>query len=280
MDDANTAAGLPKLSSVYSNIQAPTTADLGGSLATDANNVNTGTNNAFSTYAKQAGSLTNPTDYYQGLLNSNGIPQLQKTSENLQNNINDLQDQIYRTTPEVTANTANSLVTDSQRQGMIAAKTLPMQQLEEPLSNQLGQVNNSIATQEQNVNDQVGALNTYNSQQLGVGALGVTVAQDNAARTMTGFTSDAANQLAGLLQKMQIQGTLDNTDLQTLSTLSTQKQAYQNALGTLTAGVAANNNMNQNKLITVGQGSTVINPVTGNVENPGVLAANGTYSAQ
>lgn len=263
VDSANAGYGLPKMSDIYSNIQAPSLSDIGGSLGAKAGDINQGTTGAFQSYANYAGSLTKPQDYYQGLLDQNGIPQLQKTSENLQNNVNDLSDQIYRVTPNVTATTGNSLVTDAQRQGMITQQELPLRRLMEPTSLALGQVNTSLATQEANIANQVGAMNTGNQQMLGVGAMGVTVAQDNAARQMSGYTQDADNMLQGLLKKMDIQGTLDAAEWTTLSQLAENKQKYDQTLGQIKAQAQADVNVNNSKLITLNPAQRVYNPVTG-----------------
>lgn len=228
------ASNLPKMSSVYGNLQVPDSLnDIGGSAATFANGQNANVNTAFGAYSGNMsglGAATNPLTTYKQLLDENGIPQLQKTSENLSNNINDLSDQIYRVTPNVTANTSNSLVTDSQRQGMIAAQQLPMRQLMEPMSNQLGQVSNALTTQEQNIANEVNAVGQNNQLINSVGQMGVTVAQDNAARSMTGFTTDQSNTLAMLMKKLDVQQNLDNTEWSTLSDLVGKQQDYQNAL--------------------------------------------------
>lgn len=254
VDSANASYGLPKMSDIYSNINAPTLNDLGGSVGDKAVGLNAGPTSAFKDYSAYSKTLPNTFDAYQGLLDKNGIPQLQKTSENLQGNINSLQDQIYRTTPMVSANTSNSLVTDSQRQGMIDTQTLPLRQLMEPLSSNLGQVNSSLATQEQNVGHQIDAMSTQNQQNLDVGKLGVTVAEDNAARALTGYTTDADNILQGLLKKMDITGQLDAAEWATLSNLAEKKQEY---------GAQLDQIKLKNQYQTVGPGGTLINTKNG-----------------
>lgn len=271
------ASMLPSMSSIYGNLNFPTSVnDIGGSAATEANGLNNGTTGAFNTYMNYASGLSNPTDQYNTLLKQNGIPQLQQTSENLQGNINNLQNSLYNITPNVTANTGNSLVTDSQRQGMITNQSLPIQKLLEPLSSNLGQVNTSLATQEQNIGNEVNAQNTYNSQMLGAAGMGVTVAQDNAARSMTGFTTDESNTLSMLNAKLAAQQNLDNNEWQTLSTLAGKQQDYQNALGQISAQTTATNKLTQNQYTSVN--GQLINLTNGQIVNPAVLAAKGSYT--
>jgi hypothetical protein len=265
--DSLTSAGLPSLSSVYSNIHAPSTADLGGSLGDKATNLSNESTNAFNAYKNYADSLPNVGTTYQDLEKQNGIPQLQQTSNNLQGSVNDLENSIYRVTPNVTANTGNSLATNSQREGMIAAQELPMQMALTPQANSLAAINNDISTAQQNVQGQVNAQNTQNTNQLGVGAMGVSTAQQNQAMQMSGYTTDEDNQLQGLLKKLDIEGTLDNSEWQTLSTLATNKQSYQQALGKI---------QQTNQFQTVG--NNLVNTLTGQIINPGILTGSkGVY---
>lgn len=264
-------AGLP--TDLGSNIQAPSLSDLGGSLGTQAGNINQGTTSAYGTYAGSMsglGGAQDPNKSYQDLLVQNGIPQLQKTSEGLQGTINDLQSAIQRVRPNVQANTGNSLVTQSQQDSMINNQRQPMDEMLTPLSSNLATTENSLGTQEQNISDQIAAENTNNSLVNTVGQTGVSVAQDNAARSMTGFTTDQQSLLQGLLQKMSINGTLDAAEWSTLSTLAEQQQAYQQQLSTISA---------QQKYQTVGAGGTLVNTQTGTMVNPGKLtAASGGYT--
>ncbi len=259
VDQANQGAGLPKMSDIYSNIQAPSLGDIGGSLGNKAASVNQGPSDAFSQYSNFAKSLANPVDTSQQLLAQNGIPQLQKTSENLQGNINNLEDQINRVTPNVSANTSNSLVTEGQREGMVNAQEFPLQQSLSPLVYGLGQVNSSLSTQEQNIANEVNAQGQYQGQQLQAQGMGVTVAQDNAARQMTGYTQDADNMLQGLLKKMDIQGQLDAAEWTTLSELASKKQEYQN-------NIQKQQVANQYQVVPAGH--TLVNTFTGKTYSP------------
>lgn len=254
-------AGLP--TDLGSNISAPSLSDLGGSLGNKATDINAGTTGAYNTYSgtmSGAGPVRDPLSTYQDLLTQNGIPQLQGTAEGLTSQVNDLNSAIQRVRPNVQANTGNSLVTEGQQEGMIQNQRLPMEELEGPLSANLASTENALTTQEGNIANEVGAVSNNNSLLSTAGQLGVSVAQDNAARTMTGYTTDAQNMLQGLLQKMQIQGTLDNSEWTTLSTLATQQQAYQQQLSTISA---------QQKYQTVTPGSTLVNTENG-----------GTYTAK
>lgn len=268
--DMLSANGLPSMSSISSNIQAPTLSDIGGSVGQQDTALAQGPTNAFNSYMNYANSMPTASSTYQSLLNQNGIPQLQKTSENLQGNINNLENTMYRVTPNVSANTGNSLVTDSQRQGMVAAQELPIQNQLQPLESNLSTVQNSLGTQEQNIASEVGAQNTNQSNLLGAAGMGVTTAQQNAAMEASGFSQDQSSQLQSLLQKLSIEGTLDAAEWSTLSTLSENQQTYQQALGTISAqenATLANTYAGQ-RFATVPAGSTLVNTATGGTFAP------------
>lgn len=106
--------------------------------------------------------------------------------------------------------------------------------------------------------------------------MGVSVAQANAAMIQTGFGADESNTLNMLLTKLNAQQNLDNNDWQTLSTLATNQQSYLNALGQISAGVTANNSELQNEYTS--NGNTITNLETGAIENPSILAKNGSYT--
>lgn len=272
---ASSTGALPSISSIYNNVQAPTTSDLGGSLGDKATSLSSDSNGAFTNYQNEANAMPNIATTYQNLEAQNGIPQLKATSNNLQGSVNNLENSIYRVTPNVSNNTANSLTTDSQRQGMIAAQELPMQMALTPQANDLAAVNNDISTAQTGVNAQVDAQNTQNTNMLGVGQEGVTVAQANQAMQMSGFTQDEANQLQGLLQKMQITGDMDAADWTTLSTLSENYQKYQQSLGTITAQSQVTNTP-------IGQYGSVSYDANGKPlysgGTPGLGSSNGGYS--
>lgn len=272
------ASNLPSLSSVYGNLNFPTSvSDIGGSQANEANTLAGGVDQALASYDNTVGSLQNPMATYQNLLTQNGIPQLQQTSEGLQGEVNGLNEAISRVTPNVWANTTNSLVTADQQQNMEQNQTTPLETAVTPLTSQLATIENSLGTQEQNVSGEVSAQENYNSMITQAAGMGVSVAQANAAMIQTGFGADESNTLNMLLTKLNAQQNLDNNDWQTLSTLATNQQQYLNALGQISATANASNTELGNEYATT-QGGNVVNLETGQIENTGVLAANGSYT--
>lgn len=248
-------AGLP--TDLGSNINAPSLSDLGGSLGEKATTAAAGPTAAYNTYSgtmSSAGPVRDPLSTYKGLLNENGIPQLQNTAEGLTGQVNQLNQAINRVTPNVRANTGNSLVTEAQQEGMENNQTQELQRTEAPLATDLSTVENALTTQEQNIGNEVNAVGQNNDLISQAGQLGVSTAQANAAMEMTGYTQDAANMLQGLMTKMQIQGNLDAGEWNTLSTLATQQQAYQQQLSTISA---------QQKYQNVSAGNTLVNTETG-----------------
>jgi hypothetical protein len=271
------ASNLPSLSSVYGNLNFPTSVnDIGGSQANEANTLAGGVDQALASYNNTVGSLQNPLTTYQNLLQQNGIPQLQQTSEGLQGEVNGLNEAISRVTPNVWANTTNSLVTADQQQNMEQNQTTPLETAVTPLTSQLATIENSLGTQEQNVSGEVSAQENYNSMITQAAGMGVSVAQANAAMIQTGFGADESNTLNMLLTKLNAQQNLDNNDWQTLSTLATNQQQYLNALGQISATANASNTELGNEYMS--NGNTITNLKTGQIENPSVLGANGSYT--
>lgn len=271
------ASNLPSLSSVYGNLNYPTSVNaIGGSQANEANTLAGGVDSALGNYYNTVGNLQNPLNTYQSLLQQNGIPQLQQTTEGLQGTVNDLNSQIARVAPNVWNNTGNSLVTADQQNSMISNQEQPLEIAEQPISANLATDENSLGTQEQNIGQEVGAQENYNSMIQSAAAMGVSTAQTNAAMIQSGFGADENNTLNMLMAKLTAQGNLDNEDWSTLSSLATMQQTYQNTLGGYTAQANANNTELQNEY--ANNGNTITNLETGGIENPSVLAAKGSYT--
>lgn len=234
---ALTNAGLPKISDVYGNLNGMINDTSGklGSAANEATTANSGVAAANTQNQNNYASMPKVGDVYSNLEQQNGIPQLKAASQALSKNVTDLQNQIYRVTPNVSANDANSLVTESQRQGQVAAQEFPLEQALTPQATALGNINTEIGTAEQGIGNQVNAQNTANANTIQEGAQNISAAEDQAARSMSGFTTDQQNQLTLLNEKLAAGEALDNAEWQTLSTLATQKQGYDAAINQIKA---------------------------------------------
>ncbi len=228
---ALTNAGLPKISDVYGNLNSMIPGSLnGGSAADAATKANTGVAAANTQNQNNYAAMPKVGDVYSDLESKNGIPQLKAASNSLSENVNNLENQIYRVTPNVSANDANSLVTESQRQGQVAAQEFPLQQALTPQATALGNINSEIGTEEQGIGNQVNAQNTANANTIAAGGQNISVAEDQAARSMSGFTTDQTNQLALLNDKLMAGKALDDAEWSTLSDLATKKQGYDAAI--------------------------------------------------
>jgi len=131
--------------------------DIGGSLS----DFMTGTTNplvdrALQSYINYQQSQAKPLDIYTQLEGAAGLPQLRKTSSTIQGAIGNVEDALKRVEPNVSATTRNSIVTEAQRQGMVSAKSLPLQQRLGELSTALGRVQGSISQGESTLGTKVG----------------------------------------------------------------------------------------------------------------------------
>lgn len=180
----------------------PSLSDAGGSVVDFNNNVvNPGVQSAYGDYATAAKGMAKPLDIYNNLENSAGIPALRKTSSSLQGQVNDLTDAIGAVEGNVNSTTQNSLVTEGQRNNMIVAQKAPLQKTLSPLATSLGRTQQSIQDQEAGINTKVGYAVQGNQQDLDVYKTKLSLANDNAARMMTGFTADREANMSLLMAK-------------------------------------------------------------------------------
>ena len=254
------SAGLPKIGDVYGNLNGmvDNTAGKLGSAAGAATTANTGVAAANTQNQNTYAGMPNVNSVYTNLEQQNGIPQLKAASSSLSQNVNDLQNQIYRVTPNVSANDANSLVTESQRQGQVAAQQFPLEQALTPQATALGNINSEIGTEEAGIGNQVNANNNANANTITAGGQNISAAEDQAARSMSGFTTDQQNQLTMLNDKLAAGTALDNAEWQTLSTLATAKQGYDAAVQQIQAKY-----QNGGQFQTVNPGQSLVNTITG-----------------
>lgn len=111
--------------------------------------INANENNAFSDYLDYIKGQASPIDFYNKISEAQGIPGLRKTQSTLQGQIYDLEDTLRRVEPDVTANTSQSLVTESQRRGMVTEKQRPLVENLGWLGQSLGRVSSAVSEADQ-----------------------------------------------------------------------------------------------------------------------------------
>lgn len=197
---------------------------------TEATNLAAGTNGAFGNYLTYMQNQQTPLDFYTAISKAQGIPAMQDTAKTLQGQIYNTEDALGKIPQDVGATTGNSLVTQAQRNGIINAKSQPLQDTLTKQSTAYGRASDAVT---QAKADAMGltTLNSQGVQQMGdVYKTGITVAQDNAAREMTGFTTDLQNTLNISLQKIARGEAISDENAKMAFDALQKEKDYQNQL--------------------------------------------------
>jgi len=186
----------------YSNQQYDKVLQSTPKAADFAAQLNTGQDTALSDYFKFLGEQQKPVDTYRQQLEEAGIPKMQKTAATLQDQVFSLEDSLRRTEENISGTTRESLVTESQRQGLVNAAQKPLIENLGWLSQSLSRITSAIT---QGKSDAITITQLEQSGQqnlIDAFKTQLQVRSDQAARAMTGFTVDTQNYLNTSLQKI------------------------------------------------------------------------------
>jgi esterase/lipase len=183
-----------------------------GATSDFAKGVDATENSAFDDYINVIKSQPTSVDFYNNQLEQAGVPELRKSQSTLQGQIYDLEDTLRRVEPNVTATTGQSLVTESQRQGMVTEKQKPLIQDLGWLGQSLGRVSGAIT----DATGQALTLTNLNSQdqeklvQAYKDKLSLATTQGN--RALEAFSKDIDNVLNVTLAKIQRQEKVSDSE--------------------------------------------------------------------
>lgn len=195
-----------------------------------------------------------PLAFYQRMENEAGLPNMRKAQATLQGQIFDLEDTLRRVEPNVTATTGQSIVTEAQRQGMVTAKQKPLLESLGWIGQSLGRVSNAITETTAQI------LNLTELQQQGVERFisayktRLDVAMKQGDRAMSAFIEDTNKILQVTLAKIARQEKVGDMEAANAFELLKLQKSAEIAL-----------EAERNKLITVGEGTSVYDPKTGQV---------------
>lgn len=230
--------------------------DIGGSALDFAKTAGAGVNDAWSQYAMAARAQQNPLDIYTSLENAAGLPAMRATASTLRGQVGSLEDLIGNIEPNVSATTRNSLVTEAQRQGMVSAQQAPWIDRLNKIATSLGRVEQGVTSATQDIGTKTGFAVQGQQMSLDPLKMQVQLASDQAARLMTGFTSDREANLSILMDKLQRQRQLDDREWQQASDLAKMEVTYSQQKETLA---------NTTQIIEVGGHKKLVNSQTGAV---------------
>lgn len=245
--------------------QTITLQDVGGSALDFSKFLDQGENQAFGDYLAKQQSQEKPLDIFTKLEESAGIPQLKQTSTTLQGQVNDLEDTIKRVEGNVSATTANSYVTEGQRQGMVESRKQPLLERLGEVGTSLGRVQQSIDRAGADVATKTGLVLQGQSMELDPYVKKMDMVSNQAARAMTGFTADRETRLNLLLDKLQAQRQLSLAEYQEASSLYRQQLAFENAKAEFDRQQAAQVTGRDTALVDVGGAKRLIDSQTGEI---------------
>lgn len=201
-----------------------------GSVLDFATSQEQGISDALKQYTMAVRSQKNPLTLYSELESAAGIPGMKTTASTLREQIASLEDSIKRAEGEVSATTGQSLVTEAQRSGMVAAKKKPLTENLTGISTNLGRIENAITAAGSDIGTKVGLYQDYETSQLEPYKTALTVMQDRAARLTSGFSADNENKLSLYLKKVERAEELDDREAEEAFQLMLQENTYNNTI--------------------------------------------------
>lgn len=225
-----------------------------------ADTLNAGVNDSFGKYLDHVKTSPTSLDFYTKNLNAAGIPGLQKTQSTLQGQIYNLEDTLRRVEGNVAATTGNSIVTQGQRSGMIEARQKPLIENLGWIGQSLGRVSSAVQQGKSDVMN----LTQLNSQDQGrvddAYKMGISVQQENAARSMSGFTADRQSFLDVSLAKIRRGEQISDMEAQQAFEVLQSKRQFDNQVELLKKQGGGSD------LMTLSEGQAVYDPATGQIK--------------
>lgn len=201
--------------------------DVGGSAVEFGKGLDANVNNAFGQYSDYVKNLEDPLSIYGRLEGEAGVPQLRKTATSLSGQVNDLEDTIRRVEGDVSANSRNSLLTESQRRNLVTETKRPLTENLGWLGQSLGRVLQGIQLAGSDIATKTGLAVQGQDRKAEPLKMGIQLASESAARQMTGFTSDRQVRLDTLLAKIQSKQTLAVAEWQEANQLARDEKNFQ-----------------------------------------------------
>lgn len=169
-----------------------------------------------------------PMDLYNELETAQGLPQQRKAAQSLREQVYGLEDAIKRVEPTVAGTTRESMVTQAQRERMIAQQKEPMLENLGTISTNLGRIESSIASGEQVLAQKLALVMQGQEQDLEPFKVALQTQQDAAARLQTGFGEDKQTFLNVTLAKIKRGEELTDKERDEAFQLLTIEKNYQN----------------------------------------------------
>jgi hypothetical protein len=202
---------------------------------------------------KQMQSREKPLDIYGRLETEAGLPELRNTSNTLSKEISSIEDYLRQIEPDISARTRESMVTEAQRRGMVAAGREPFLEKLDTMGTALGRITNRISAAEQGIGTKVNLAMQGQQMDLEPAQLRYATMVDRNARLTTGFTADRQTKLDVMFDKLNRERTLSDQDWQLANQLASEERNYMRTLQTsaANAGITLRGNESTNDILSL-----------------------------
>ena len=182
-----------------------------------------------------------PLEVYTGLEQAAGLPELRQTSSSLSKEIANIEDYLYQIEPNVSARTKESLVTEAQRKGMVAAERKPWAENLVRVSTALGRVRQSISEGLQDIATKTGLVMKGAELELKPLELQYSTLVDRHQRLTSGFSTDRQTKLDILFDKLKRERQLSDREWELANELAKEERTYTRGLQETAASAGVQN---------------------------------------
>lgn len=228
-DDTMRSQAQDVISGVTPKVSTIKMADLGPTATDFATNLNTMENAAFDEYKGAVSSQAKPLQVFRQFSEELGIPKLKQSQATLTGTISDLEDTLDRVEGNVNATTRESYVTEGQRQGLVTAGQEPIMRNLSKISTAAGRIGNQINEAQSLLGTMTQLAMQGQDRDLAPYQQKLQMVSNQAARLMTGYTSDRETQLTLLMDKLQRERQLDDREWALANQLASEERTFSRA---------------------------------------------------
>ena len=180
-----------------------------------------------------------PLDIYTRLETEAGLPMMRETATSLMKEIANIEDYLDQIEPMVAGRTRESLVTEPQRVGMVAAERKEPLQTLTRLGTGLGRLGERMGIAERGIGTKTELAVRGQEMALEPLQLRYQTMVDRNVRMLTGFTEDRQTQLDMLWDKLNRQRQLEDREWELANLLAGEEQSYLQGLRSTAAEAGA-----------------------------------------
>lgn len=204
--------------------------DVGGSALDFAKELNMGQDAVFGDYMKRQQAQPKSLELLDQQEAAAGIPEMKKVQGTLQSQVYSLEDSLRRVEPDISARSNNSIVTESQRRGMVGAAQKPLVENLGWIGQSLGRVSGAVQEAKSDVTRRVGYAMEDLKSELQPYKEKLQLMSEQNARSMTGFSQDQSTQLNLLVEKIKRGQQISDMEWGAAKDLALQNMSFEQAM--------------------------------------------------